>query len=91
MQPQLTAVASLSSGRTYTMPPETLGYEWDSDSDNGYRPAGEIDMSQTWEKRPADWDALGVIVREGASLGARAVRWQAAPSAGGRWSWPTPW
>src|SRR5215471_7077781 len=42
-----TAVASLSSGQTYTMPPETLGYEWDSDSDNGYRPAGEIDMSQT--------------------------------------------
>jgi hypothetical protein len=32
------------------MPPETLGYEWDSDSDNGYRPAGEIDMSQTCEK-----------------------------------------
>jgi UDP-2-acetamido-3-amino-2,3-dideoxy-glucuronate N-acetyltransferase len=24
-------------------------------------------------KRPADWDALGVVVREGASLGARAV------------------
>src|SRR5215469_9255045 len=45
-----TAVASLSSGQTYTMPPETLGYEWDSDTDNGFRPAGEIDMSQTCQK-----------------------------------------
>ena len=31
------------------MPDETLGYEWDSDVDNGYRPAGEIDMSKTCE------------------------------------------
>ena len=44
-----TAVASLQSGQTYTMPHETLGYEWDSDVDNGFRPAGEIDMSQTCE------------------------------------------
>ena len=45
-----TAVASLPSGQTYTMPPETLGYEWDSDVNNGFRPAGEIDMSQTCQK-----------------------------------------
>ncbi len=44
-----TAVASLGSGQTYTMPNETLGYEWDSDVDNGFRPTGEIDMSQTCE------------------------------------------
>ena len=44
-----TAVANLPSGQTYTMPQETLGYEWDSDVDNGFRPAGEIDMSQTCE------------------------------------------
>ena len=44
-----TAVASLQSGQTYTMPDETLGYEWDSDVDNGFRPPGEIDMSQTCE------------------------------------------
>ena len=25
----------------------TLGYEWDVDADNGFRPAGEIDMSST--------------------------------------------
>jgi methionine-rich copper-binding protein CopC len=45
-----TAVASLPSGQTYTMKPETLGYEWDSDVDNGSRPAGEIDMSRTCAK-----------------------------------------
>jgi Domain of unknown function (DUF4082)/Bacterial Ig-like domain/Bacterial Ig domain len=44
-----TAVASLPSGQTYTMPGETLGYEWDSDVNNGFRPAGEIDMSRTCE------------------------------------------
>jgi methionine-rich copper-binding protein CopC len=44
-----TAVAKLTTGQTYTMPPETLGYEWDSDVDNGFRPPGEIDMSQTCE------------------------------------------
>jgi hypothetical protein len=45
-----TAVASLAAGQTYTMPPETLGYEWDSDVDNGFRPPGEIDISRTCAK-----------------------------------------
>jgi methionine-rich copper-binding protein CopC len=44
-----TAVAKLATGQTYTMPNETLGYEWDSDVDNGFRPPGEIDMSKTCE------------------------------------------
>jgi Domain of unknown function (DUF4082)/Bacterial Ig-like domain/Bacterial Ig domain len=44
-----TAVAKLQAGQTYSMPAETLGYEWDSDVDNGFRPAGEIDMSKTCE------------------------------------------
>ncbi|HEX6519506.1 MAG TPA: DapH/DapD/GlmU-related protein [Streptosporangiaceae bacterium] len=35
-------------------------------------------------KRPADWDALGVIVREGASLGARCV--VVAGHSIGRWA-----
>jgi methionine-rich copper-binding protein CopC len=43
-----TPVASLSSG-SYSLPNETLGYEWDSDIDNGSRPPGEIDMSKTCE------------------------------------------
>jgi acetyltransferase-like isoleucine patch superfamily enzyme len=35
-------------------------------------------------KRPADWEALGVVVREGASLGARAV--VVAGCSVGRWA-----
>ncbi len=35
-------------------------------------------------KRPADWDALGVVVKEGASLGARAV--VVAGRSVGRWA-----
>jgi Domain of unknown function (DUF4082)/Bacterial Ig-like domain/Bacterial Ig domain len=42
-----TAVASLQSGQTYTMPGETLGYEWDEPVDNGFQPPGEIDMSKS--------------------------------------------
>ena len=33
-----TSVASLQPGQTATMPDETLGYEWDEDVDNGFRP-----------------------------------------------------
>ena len=45
-----TPVANLQAGQTYTSPnDETLGYEWDSDVDNGFRPPGEIDMSKTCE------------------------------------------
>jgi N,N-dimethylformamidase beta subunit-like, C-terminal/Domain of unknown function (DUF4082)/Bacterial Ig-like domain/Bacterial Ig domain len=47
-----TSVASLASGGTVTLPGETLGYEWDEDVDNGYRPAGLIDMSSTTQTPP---------------------------------------
>lgn len=42
-----TAIAALSPGTTYTMPTGTLGYEWDQDPDNGFRPAGLFDLSST--------------------------------------------
>lgn len=42
-----TAIANLPVGGTYTMPIGTLGYEWDADKDNGFRPAGVIDLSST--------------------------------------------
>jgi hypothetical protein len=42
-----TAVAQLTPGQSYTTPNRTLGYEWDADVDNGYRPAGEFDLSNT--------------------------------------------
>jgi hypothetical protein len=42
-----TAVASLAAGATYTLVPGSLGYEWDVDADNGYRPAGAFRLSTT--------------------------------------------
>ena len=44
-----TSVASLSPGQTATLGAGigTLGYEWDEDPDNGYRPTGEFDLSST--------------------------------------------
>jgi hypothetical protein len=42
-----TSVAQLSASQTATLAPDTLGYEFDEDLDNGFRPAGEIDMSST--------------------------------------------
>jgi hypothetical protein len=44
-----TAVASLAAGQSRTLAPGvgTLGYEWDVDPDNGFRPAGLLDMSST--------------------------------------------
>ena len=44
-----TGVESLGPGQSLTLAPGTgtLGYEWDEDVDNGYRPAGELDLSST--------------------------------------------
>ncbi|GAA3723012.1 hypothetical protein GCM10022399_44240 [Terrabacter ginsenosidimutans] len=44
-----TAVASLAPGQTRTLAPGvgTLGYEWDMDPDNGFRPAGAFRLSST--------------------------------------------
>ncbi|HET6508231.1 MAG TPA: DUF4082 domain-containing protein [Baekduia sp.] len=42
-----TAAATLGTNQTLTLAPRTLGYEWDVDADNGFRPAGTIDLSST--------------------------------------------
>ncbi|MDR6862598.1 DUF4082 domain-containing protein [Phycicoccus sp. 3266] len=44
-----TDVANLTSGQTTTLGSGlgTLGYEWDADSDNGFRPAGAFRLSST--------------------------------------------
>ncbi len=40
-----TSVASLAAGATATLPAGTLGYEWDEDLDNGFRPGGLFHLS----------------------------------------------
>jgi hypothetical protein len=40
-----TSVATLAAGATATLAGSTLGYEWDTDPDNGVRPAGSFRLS----------------------------------------------
>ncbi|WP_184326942.1 DUF4082 domain-containing protein [Rhizobium sp. BK529] len=40
-----TDVAELQPGETYNLVQNLLGYEWDSDVENGFRPAGLINLS----------------------------------------------
>ena len=42
-----TSLANLAPGQVVTLATGTLGYEWDQDLDNGYRPAGLIRLSST--------------------------------------------
>ncbi len=42
-----TVVASLAANGSVSLGDLVLGYEWDEDLDNGYRPAGLIDLSST--------------------------------------------
>ena len=44
-----TTAATLAPGKVDTLAPNTMGYEWDADLDNGFRPAGLIDLSSTTE------------------------------------------
>ena len=42
-----TTIATQAAGATATLPNGTLGYEWDEDIDNGFRPAGSFRLSAT--------------------------------------------
>jgi Domain of unknown function (DUF4082)/Bacterial Ig-like domain/Bacterial Ig domain/Purple acid Phosphatase, N-terminal domain len=42
-----TNIATQAAGATATLPAGTLGYEWDADPDNGFRPAGAFRLSST--------------------------------------------
>jgi len=42
-----TDIAHLQPGESIQLAPGTLGYEWDVDADNGFRPAGLINLSST--------------------------------------------
>jgi len=42
-----TAVANIQPGQVYSLTKNLLGYEWDSDLDNGFRPAGLVPLSST--------------------------------------------
>jgi hypothetical protein len=50
-----TAVANQSANQLWTLPAGTLGYEWDIDEDNGFRPAGLFDMSTSSRNLTSDY------------------------------------
>lgn len=62
-----TAVASLTGSQTVSLGDQTIGYEWDGDVDNGFRPAGLIDLSTT------SVDASQVLQDQGNTYTAQTV------------------
>ncbi len=61
-----TAASTLTSGQSLTLAPGsgTLGYEWDEDVDNGFRPAGEFDASATTVSGLQTFQDYGTRVQE---------------------------
>jgi hypothetical protein len=61
-----TAVANLSPTQTLTLSPGTgtLGYEWDVDADNGFRPPGRISLSSTTVNGVQTFTDYGTQVEE---------------------------
>jgi hypothetical protein len=60
-----TAAATLAPTATYTLPTGTLGYEWDVDADNGFRPAGAFHLSTSTYTLTSD-----LLLDYGATYGA---------------------
>ncbi len=54
-----TRVAELQPGETTDVGDYVLGYEWDEDLDNGFRPAGLFRMSSTTQNVPQKIDQYG--------------------------------
>ena len=64
-----TPVASLASGQSATLDQGvgTLGYEWDVDADNGFRPAGLMDLSSTTDTTAQPFTDYGSITTPAAN------------------------
>ena len=60
-----TTVATQAAGATATLAPHTVGYESDEDLDNGFRPAGLIDLSTTTGSTPEYLRDFGLQVTPG--------------------------
>ncbi len=54
-----TRIASLQPGQSTNVGDYVLGYEWDEDIDNGFRPAGLLRMSSTTQTVPQKIDQYG--------------------------------
>ena len=87
-----TAVAQLAPDQSISIGGQVLGYEWDSDVDNAFRPVGEIDMSSTTENVTQEFVDWGNTVEPGTATNSlteyRASSGALVFSAGTiQWSW----
>ena len=96
-----TQVSRQSAGQVWTLPAGTLGYEWDVEEDNGFRPGGEFDLSTATYNLTTDYLQMPAVYMVPAQrpttcrcTARRAVHWYSAraPSSGagvsGRGLWP---
>ncbi len=60
-----TVVANQTANQVYSLPAGTLGYEWDEDIDNGFRPAGAFHLSTASYQLTTD-----LLLDEGGTYGA---------------------
>jgi hypothetical protein len=87
-----TSVADLTPGQSATLGNSVLGYEWDSDIDNGLRPAGLIDLSSTTQNVTQKLQDYGTTTAPGTATHSltlyRAPRGNLVFSAGTvQWAW----
>ena len=88
-----TPVAAQAAGQTATLAPDTLGYEWDEDLDNGFRPPGIVWLSGQTENVQFHLIDEGNTYANGA--GTHHLTLRRAPNGGGlvfgagtvQWSW----
>ena len=62
-----TSLASLAAGTNGTLPRGVLGYEYDVDVDNGFRPAGLFDLSSTTNNENEVLQDFGATVAPGSA------------------------
>jgi hypothetical protein len=62
-----TAVANLGAGQSRTLAPgnQVLGYEWDIDVDNGFRPRGQFQLSSTTVSGVESFTDYGTLTQMG--------------------------
>jgi len=66
-----TSIASLAAGQSATLPAGVLGYEWDVDADNGFRPAGIFPLATTTLAVPdCILSTTNLTVNDGYTIGA---------------------
>ncbi len=88
-----TAAANLSAGQSLALAPSTLGYEWDEDPDNGFRPAGQFRLSSTTVSGVQAFIDYGSFVQDNSTATHNLTMYRAASGAlvfgAGtvQWSW----